>query len=356
MGTIGRIKFKHNCDICFASNLIAAILSGAQGDFSRVVCSFCFRELTLIDKILSETDIEYIEGLSWEESPDIDIIMGSINLNDTLSLHISTDKFEINTSLLEVDTLPEHFSRGQRDRVSISIQIKMTPEYSLQEENKAKEQLEVLCKQVFNDISTLHFCSSHDKSGTMSCVMASMKIPLLDFQDLSRLINYIAPTSLQVAYRVSINRHNKNRPSKDFIHKWERRPNYIYLPDGGWHRGDIYNMPFAVNGQGVLFPICNCNREFAFEFAKFVQNNMTLFKDFKLFFPNIVWVCDNKKSCLNTQNSIILQLSENKGMELVINYEQYKDSDPSLKQVRELINTNLHKFNISFNNAKSVII
>jgi hypothetical protein len=43
-------------------------------------------------------------------------------------------------------------------------------------------------------------------------------------------------------------------------------------------------------------------------------------------------------------------------MELTIDYEQYKDSDPPLKKVREFINGNLSEFGISFQNAKPVIV
>ena len=354
MGTIGKIRFEHNIDISFVSNIIASILTGAQGNLSRVVLSFCFRELGLIDKILSETDIEYIEGFTWEESSDIEKILDNDYLKNLLSLNISTDKFQIFTSLLEVNTLPENISMEKQDCVPISIRKILPPDYSLQEENEAKIQLEELCKQVFNDVSTMHFCSSHGESADF--VIASLELPFkVISMKLSYLLNLLPYTYYHAAYRVSINRNNKSNFSHDFIRKFEKRPHYIYLPDGGWQRCNIYNMPFAINSQRTLYPICNCNRETAFEFAKFAQSNITKFKNFSLFLPNIVWACDNSISCSNPSNQVMLSLST-KGMELAINYEQYKDSDPPLKKVRDFININLSEFSFSFHNAKPVII
>ena len=98
MGTIGKIKFERNCNMSYVNNIVAAILNGAQGDFSKAVLSFYFRELSLIDKIFYETDVEYIEGVTWEESTDIEKIMNNHFLENLLSLNISTDTFNISVN------------------------------------------------------------------------------------------------------------------------------------------------------------------------------------------------------------------------------------------------------------------
>ncbi len=355
MGLIGKIKFEQDCNMSFVSNFIATILTGTQCNSSRVVLSFCFRELALIDKILTETDIEYIEGFTWEEFSSIESFFENDYINNILSINIISDKFQIFISLLDVNTLPENFSTENREHAFISIRKQMTPKYSLQEENKAKEQLLILCKQIFIDVSTLHFCSSHDNSGIMNFVIANMKLPFVAIhKNLLSLLTCISPNYLCATYRISINRDNMNNVSCEFIRKFENRPTYIYLPDGGWNRGDIYNMPFAVNSQRTLYPICNCNWKDAFKFAQFAQENLALFRNFSLFLPNIAWKYDNGISCTNPSNQIMLDISKN-GLELTINYEQYKDSDPPLKRVRDLINTVISKYNILFHNAKPVI-
>ena len=63
----------------------------------------------------------------------------------------------------------------------------------------------------------------------------------------------------------------------------------------------------------------------------------------------------DKDKIYNPSNQIMLRLAE-KGMELAIDYERYKDSDPPLRKVRELINRNLSEYGISFRNAKPVIV
>ena len=88
MGTIGKITFERNCNMSFVNKIVSAILTGAQGDFSKVVLSFYFRELSLIDKIFAETNIEYIEGATWEESTDIEEILDNHHLENLLSLNI----------------------------------------------------------------------------------------------------------------------------------------------------------------------------------------------------------------------------------------------------------------------------
>ncbi len=350
MGTIGKIKFEHNCDMSYVNNIVAAILNGAQGDFSKAVLSFYFRELSLIDKIFYEIDVEYIEGVTWEESTDIEKIMNNHFLENLLSLNISTDTFNISVNFQEVTFYPVECYVEKQEYVHVHIQKKMARQYSTQEENEAKVGLEKLCKQVFNDLSTLHFCSSHGEGADL--VIASLKLPCeVVIKNLPCLLKSISPTYFRAAYLVSINRHNKNKFSHDFIHKFEMKPNYIYAEG----RHNLFNMPFSVNSQGILYPICNCSRDSAFKFAEFVQNNITLFKNFRLFFPSIAWSCDNGISCYNPSNQIMLRLAE-KGMELAIDYERYKDSDPPLRKVRELINRNLSEYGISFRNAKPVIV
>ena len=94
-----------------------------------------------------------------------------------------------------------------------------------------------------------------------------------------------------------------------------------------------------------MYPICNCNIDSAFKLAKFVQNNITLFKGFRLFVSNISWPTGDNFSCHNPMNNVILSLSK-KGIELEVTYERYKDSDPTIKNVRNFINKSLpfHKF------------
>ncbi len=351
MSTVGRIKFEHNCGMSFASDIVSAILAGAQGNFSKVVLSFYFRELALIDKILSETDIEYIEGVTWKESADAEKIMEKDYLANLLSLKISTDKFDISANFQEARFHPVECYVEKRELVSIHIQKKMTRRYSVQEENEAKTELEALCRQVFHDVSTLHFCSSHGDNAEL--VMASLELPIeLVSKNLPLLLKSISPTCFRAAYLVSINTHNRNNLSRDFIHKFEMMPKDICLPLG-WH--NLFNMPFSVNSQGILYPFGNCSRDSAFKFVEFVQSNIPLFKNFRLFIPNIAWPCDNGISCYNPANQVMLRLSE-KGMELAIDYERYKDSDPPLKAVRESVNKNLADYNISFRNAKPVVV
>ena len=43
-------------------------------------------------------------------------------------------------------------------------------------------------------------------------------------------------------------------------------------------------------------------------------------------------------------------------MELLAEYEQYKDEDPSLKNVRAFVNKNLSKYGIAFNSAKPLVL
>jgi hypothetical protein len=233
--------------------------------------------------------------------------------------------------------------------VHIHIQRKMARQYSTQEENNAKIELEALCRQVFNDVTTLHFCTSHGESADL--VMASLELPFEVAKNLPCLLKSISPTCFRAAYLISINRYNKNNFPHDFIHKFDMKPKGIYAEGRHGH----FNMPFSVNSQGILYPICNCSRDSAFKFAEFVQSNVYLFKNVRLFFPGSAWSCDNGISCYDPSNQAMLRLAD-KGMELTIDYEQYKDSDPPLKKVREFINGNLSEFGISFQNAKPIIV
>ena len=349
MGTIGKIKFERNCNMSFVNKIVSAILTDAQGDFSKVVLSFYFRELPLIDKIFAETDVEYIEGATWEESTDIEEFLDNHHLENLLSLNIYTDKFDISANFQETTFHPVECYVEKHEVVHIHIQRKMARQYSTQEENNAKIELEALCRQVFNDVTTLHFCTSHGESADL--VMASLELPFEVAKNLPCLLKSISPTCFRAAYLISINRYNKNNFPHDFIHKFDMKPKGIYAEGRHGH----FNMPFSVNSQGILYPICNCSRDSAFKFAEFVQNNITLFKNFRLFFPGIAWSCDNGISCYDPSNQAMLRLSD-KGMELTIDYEQYKDSDPPLRKVRELINRNLSEYGISFRNAKPVIV
>lgn len=349
MGTIGKIKFERNCNLSFVNKIVSAILTDAQGDFSKVVLSFYFRELPLIDKIFAETDVEYIEGATWEESTDIEEFLDNHHLENLLSLNIYTDKFDISANFQETAFHPVECYVEKHEVVHIHIQRKMARQYSTQEENNAKVELEALCRQVFNDVTTLHFCTSHGELADL--VMASLELPFEVAKNLPCLLKSISPTCFRAAYLISINRYNKNNFPHDFIHKFDMKPKGIYAEGRHGH----FNMPFSVNSQGILYPICNCSRDSAFKFAEFVQSNVYLFKNFRLFFPSIAWSCDNGISCYNPSNQIMLRLAE-KGMELAIDYERYKDSDPPLRKVRELINRNLSEYGISFRNAKPVII
>jgi hypothetical protein len=349
MGTIGKIKFERNCNMSFVNKIISAILTDAQGDFSKVVLSFYFRELPLIDKIFAETDVEYIEGATWEESTDIEEFLDNHHLENLLSLNIYTDKFDISANFQETTFHPVECYVEKHEVVHIHIQRKMARQYSTQEENNAKIELEALCRQVFNDVTTLHFCTSHGESADL--VMASLELPFEVAKNLPCLLKSISPTCFRAAYLISINRYNKNNFPHDFIHKFDMKPKGIYAEGRHGH----FNMPFSVNSQGILYPICNCSRDSAFKFAEFVQSNVYLFKNFRLFFPGIAWSCDNGISCYDPSNQAMLRLSD-KGMELTIDYEQYKDSDPPLKKVREFINGNLSEFGISFQNAKPIIV
>ena len=349
MGTIGKIKFERNCNMSFVNKIISAILTDAQGDFSKVVLSFYFRELPLIDKIFAETDVEYIEGATWEESTDIEEFLDNHHLENLLSLNIYTDKFDISANFQETTFHPVECYVEKHEVVHIHIQRKMARQYSTQEENNAKIELEALCRQVFNDVTTLHFCTSHGESADL--VMASLELPFEVAKNLPCLLKSISPTCFRAAYLISINRYNKNNFPHDFIHKFDMKPKGIYAEGRHGH----FNMPFSVNSQGILYPICNCSRDSAFKFAEFVQSNAYLFKNFRLFFPGIAWSCDNSISCYDPSNQAMLRLSD-KGMELTIDYEQYKDSDPPLKKVREFINGNLSEFGISFQNAKPIIV
>ncbi len=349
MGTIGKIKFERNCNMSFVNKIVSAILTDAQGDFSKVVLSFYFRELPLIDKIFAETDVEYIEGATWEESTDIEEFLDNHHLENLLSLNIYTDKFDISANFQETTFHPVECYVEKHEIVHIHIQRKMARQYSTQEENNAKIELEALCRQVFNDVTTLHFCTSHGESADL--VMASLELPFEVAKNLPCLLKSISPTCFRAAYLISINRYNKNNFPHDFIHKFDMKPKGIYAEGRHGH----FNMPFSVNSQGILYPICNCSRDSAFKFAEFVQSNVYLFKNFRLFFPGIAWSCDNGISCYDPSNQAMLRLSD-KGMELTIDYEQYKDSDPPLKKVREFINGNLSEFGISFQNAKPIIV
>ena len=349
MGTIGKIKFERNCNMSFVNKIISAILTDAQGDFSKVVLSFYFRELPLIDKIFAETDVEYIEGATWEESTDIEEFLDNHHLENLLSLNIYTDKFDISANFQETTFHPVECYVEKHEVVHIHIQRKMARQYSTQEENNAKIELEALCRQVFNDVTTLHFCTSHGESADL--VMASLELPFEVAKNLPCLLKSISTTCFRAAYLISINRYNKNNFPHDFIHKFDMKPKGIYAEGRHGH----FNMPFSVNSQGILYPICNCSRDSAFKFAEFVQSNVYLFKNFRLFFPGIAWSCDNGISCYDPSNQAMLRLSD-KGMELTIDYEQYKDSDPPLKKVREFINGNLSEFGISFQNAKPIIV
>ena len=349
MGTIGKIKFERNCNMSFVNKIVSAILTDAQGDFSKVVLSFYFRELPLIDKIFAETDVEYIEGATWEESTDIEEFLDNHHLENLLSLNIYTDKFDISANFQETTFHPVECYVEKHEVVHIHIQRKMARQYSTQEENNAKIELEALCRQVFNDVTTLHFCTSHGESADL--VMASLELPFDVAKNLPCLLKSISPTCFRAAYLISINRYNKNNFPHDFIHKFDMKPKGIYAEGRHGH----FNMPFSVNSQGILYPICNCSRDSAFKFAEFVQSNVYLFKNFRLFFTGIAWSCDNGISCYDPSNQAMLRLSD-KGMELTIDYEQYKDSDPPLKKVREFINGNLSEFGISFQNAKPIIV
>lgn len=173
----------------------------------------------------------------------------------------------------------------------------------------------------------------------MDFVTAFLTFPFLFIsKNLSCLLKAISPTFLRAAYRISINKHTKNNISQEFIRKFETRPDYIYLPGGGWHAAEIYKMPFAVNSLGTMYPICNCNIDSAFKLAKFAQNNITLFKGFRLFVSNISWSTGDNFSCHNPMNNAILSLSK-KGIELDITYERYKDSDPTIKNIRNFISS-----------------
>lgn len=123
MATIGKIKL--NCDISYAYNIFTTILTIAQCDFSKVILSFYFNELKLVDKILYGTDIEYIEGFTWEETSDIEKITDQKHLKNLLSFYICTDKFNISTSSLNISLLPEEFSLKKQDSTDINISKKM---------------------------------------------------------------------------------------------------------------------------------------------------------------------------------------------------------------------------------------
>lgn len=72
--------------------------------------SFYFHKIELIDKILYEAGIEHIEGFTWEETSDVEKITDQKYLKNLLSLYISTDKFNISASSMDMSLLPEEFS------------------------------------------------------------------------------------------------------------------------------------------------------------------------------------------------------------------------------------------------------
>ena len=96
-------------------------------------------------------------------------------LENLLSLNISTDTFNISVNFQEVTFYPVECYVEKQEYVHVHIQKMMARQYSTQEENEAKVGLEKLCKQVFNDLSTLHFCSSHGEGADL--VIASLKLP-----------------------------------------------------------------------------------------------------------------------------------------------------------------------------------
>lgn len=65
---------------------------------------------------------------------------------------------------MDMSLLPEEFSVKKQDFTNIYINKKMKKNPSFQEENEAKMQLTALCKEGFNDISTLHFTCSRGES------------------------------------------------------------------------------------------------------------------------------------------------------------------------------------------------
>ena len=335
MGTIEKIKFNYNCNISRAYSIFLSLLNAVQYDFSKVTLSFYFYKLELIDKILYEAGIEHIEGFTWEETSDVEKITDQKYLKNLLSLYISTDKFNISASSIDMSLLPEEFSVKKQDFTNIYINKKMKRNYSFQEENEAKMQLTALCKEVFNDISTLRFTCSRGES--MDFVTVILTFPFLFIsQNLSCLLRAISTTFLRAAYCISINKYTKNNISQEFIRKFETRPDYIYLPGGGWHAAEIYKMPFAVNSLGTMYPVCNCNIDSAFKLAEFAQNNITLFNGFRFFVSNISWPCKDHISVQNPMNNIIFSLSK-KEIKIELNYSRYKDSDPTTKSVRDFI-------------------
>ena len=70
------------------------------------------------------------------------------------------------------------------------------------------------------------------------------------------------------------------------------------------------------------------------------MNAGILKKPFLLFVSNISWPTGDNFSCHNPMNNVILSLSK-KGIELEVTYERYKDSDPTIKNIRNFINKSL---------------
>ncbi len=341
LGLLGKIKFNATHDMMHIRDIFEDIISCGQCDYSKVSVSFFFRDQCLFDKIFTDTDIEYIEGATWEDVHDLE----RISRKDMLAANILTDKAKISINFQERESL------SSPGIASLKVSKNLSLDWTRQEEEQRQIEIAELYKHVFGDISTLHFCSCFGgPSG--NDVTGLLWLPA-DFilKGLPALLKLLSPSMIQAGYKIAINRQNQDEITAGFNRKFLEKPDGIHID--GWIFGNQYKTPFAVNSNGTLFPVRNCGFEAAFNLASYVQKNISMFHGFQIFFRDIPWRYGDKVTTADSMNSVSLSVYKN-GIYLYVDYERYDDNDPLPKAIRTPMNTRLSKYGIVLKSAETV--
>lgn len=338
---LGKIKFDLNHDIKQIRDIFENIIRCGQCDYSKVSVSFFFQEQNLLDKIFADTDIDYIEGMTWEELHNYEDIFPKDCLENILALQILSDKAEIVANFQECHSLPPF-----EQYACVWLRKSISDDWTLLEEEQKKSEIAELYSQVFGDISTLHLSSSF--GGSSNTVSGFLRLtPNLILEGIPKLLEYLSPSSIRVGYKVAIDRQSRNCMSAEFSQKFLKKPKGIYI--NNWN----FDTPFAVNSNGTFYPVNNCSFEAAFELAAYAQKNISLFHRFAIFRSRIPWRYENGVTTDNSVNAVDMRIYKN-GIYLYANYERYEDCDPLPKAIRNPINAQLAKYNITLKSAETV--
>ncbi len=337
-----KIIFEPDRDMTLVRDVFEAILCCGKCDSSRVSVSCFFSELQLIDRIFSETGIDRIESATWEETDSLTEFLSKDYFSSITAFNIKTD----NTSIYSDGqlTIPVLVNWDGVFSNETSLQItRIRKENSTAEEQRIRAELTGVYQKVFHDLSSLHFSSNYggtnEESGFLHLPPCEM------FRTLPGLLMSLNPSHISAGCRVGIHRNNKELLTLAFIENFHRKPQDMYVP-GFIRAGMYYGTPFAINPDSIFYPVRNCGLDEAFRLAGYVRENISRFRDFTIFLPDIPWYYDGGITTGDRMNKVQIRLSPKK-IEIEVGYVHWSDDDPKPKAVRDNLNKALSPFGIT---------